>query len=202
MIISTILYPIGTMRIRGWWNCGTCRNSSSSSSSTRRCSKLISIGTVNGHLCQSSQIRRLFGFARERLWHCYHFLLFFVVVIVVVLTVFVVLRWFFGRCTFVAFSLAQSLRGLIHGPFVGHRKPKARLYIAFHKSSVLLFDGLHNGLGHEELGMLGTGAVQGTIASNQTTVPFVARVVIRHAPATAQDVLVIYIKKKERKWYY
>jgi hypothetical protein len=172
-------------------------NTTSTRSATSRSTqgwRPIAIGTVNGHLRQGSQIGRLFGLARKGFWYGKFTTLASsgstsVGIAIGLIGVFISVPVGTTISLTLALSFTQALRRFIDGSLVRDGIPKTRAQIAFQKASLLLFDGLHNGLGHEQLGMFGTSAVQRSIAANQATVPFIAGVVIGHAPASAQDVL-------------
>jgi amino acid transporter len=86
-------------------------------------------------------------------------------------------------------SLPQTLTGFIDGSFVRYGTPVPRRPALFQKPTSLLFHRLHNRLANEQLGVLGTSSVQRAIGADQAAVPFVTGMVIRHATATAENVL-------------
>jgi hypothetical protein len=86
-------------------------------------------------------------------------------------------------------SLAKSLTGFIDGSFVFNSTPVTGRPALFQKSTSLLFNRLNNRLAYEQLGVLGASSVQRAIGADQAAVPFVTGMVIRHAAATAENIL-------------
>jgi hypothetical protein len=86
-------------------------------------------------------------------------------------------------------SLTKSLTGFIDGSFVRNGTPVTGSPALFQKSTSLLFNGLNNRLAYEKLGVLGASSIKRAIGADQAAVPFVTRVVIRHATATAENIL-------------
>lgn len=50
---------------------------------------------------------------------------------------------------------------------------------------------MDNGLGHEEFGVFRGGSVEGTIGSNESTVPSIAGVMIGESTSTAEDIVFV-----------
>lgn len=66
----------------------------------------------------------------------------------------------------IPFPFSQALRRLVHRTLVLDGIPKAVLARAFQKATLLLLHRLDNRLADQELGVFGTGPVEGSIGTN------------------------------------